>query len=73
MFTTALMAQAQPPLEAYVFQGFGVFLGVLARTAVNMLVRWTSDRIEKGRRLKAVRFELEYNTRKLDDYLSALG
>lgn len=54
---------------AYVSQGFGVFLGVLAGVAITLLVQWIQQKRNENQQAKNLKFELEFNIRKIDQWL----
>ena len=53
----------------YFLQGFGVFLGVIAGTAVLLLVEYINKRINLNQQIKNLNFELGYNIKKLDSWI----
>lgn len=56
----------------YFLQGFGVFLGVIAGIAINIGVqRYLAWRDQK-QKVENLKFELDFNTRKLDGFLQEL-
>lgn len=59
-------------MSAYFFQGLGVFLGVLAGTAVTLLSAWMLQRRSENQRAQNLRFELELNVGKIDTWLEEL-
>lgn len=56
----------------YLLQGFGVFLGVLAGTAVTLLTQWIIQRRREGQKLKNLKFEFELNIKKIDRWLKEI-
>ena len=56
----------------YFLQGFGVFLGVLAGTAVTLLAQLVTNRRSQTKKLKNLKFELELNMKKIDRWLEEL-
>ena len=56
----------------YFLHGFGVFLGVLAGTAVTILVTLCFDRRAKTQQTQNLKFELELNVAKIDTWLAEL-
>ena len=57
----------------YVVQGFGVFLGVIAGTAVTLLVQYLIQYKDIQQQTKNLKFELELNVGKIDAWLDELG
>ena len=57
---------------SYVLQGFGVFLGVLAGAAVTLLVQWVVERRKEKQKVKNLKFELEFDIRKIDKFLDEI-
>lgn len=53
----------------FVLQGFGVFLGVLAGTAVTLLVQWIVRKQGEAQKKRNLKFEFELNIRKIDQWL----
>lgn len=53
----------------YFLQGFGVFLGVLAGVAVTLLTQWFIQRRNETKKLKNLKFEFEYNIKKINNWL----
>lgn len=56
----------------YLLQGFGVFLGVLAGTAVTLLTQWIIQRRRESQKLKNLKFEFELNIKKIDRWLEEI-
>lgn len=56
----------------YLLQGFGVFLGVLAGTAVTLLTQWIIQRRRESQKLKNLKFEFELNIKKIDRWLKEI-
>ena len=54
-------------------QGFGVFLGVLAGTAVLLLTQSVTRRLAQNQKVKNLRFEFQLNVKKIDGWLDLLG
>ena len=57
----------------FVLQGFGVFLGVLAGTAVTILTGWLMKRHGEKQQKVNLLFELELNVRKINVWLEEIG
>lgn len=57
----------------FFLQGFGVFLGVLAGTAVTILAAWLIKRHGEKQQKVNLLFELELNVRKIDVWLEEIG
>ena len=57
----------------YVLQGFGVFLGVIAGTAVTILVQWYQKKRAETQRTRNLKFELDLDIRKIDTWLEEFG
>ena len=57
----------------YLLQGFGVFLGVLAGTAVTLLTGWLLQKKNQAQQARNLRFELQLNLGKIDHWLEELG
>ena len=58
---------------AYFLHGFGVFLGVLAGTAVTILVTLYLARREQTQQTQNLKFELKLNVAKIDTWLAELA
>lgn len=56
----------------YLLQGFGVFLGVLAGTAVTLLTGWFIERRSESQKLKNLKFEFNLNIKKIDRWLEEI-
>ena|SRR2546428_20644 len=56
----------------YILQGFGVFLGVLAGTAVTLLTQWVLQRRAETQQLKNLEFEFELNIKKIESWLEEM-
>jgi hypothetical protein len=56
----------------FVLQGFGVFLGVLAGTAVTLLTQWILQKRSEAQTLKNLQFETELNIKKIDSWLEEI-
>lgn len=41
----------------YFLQGFGVFLGVIAGTAVLILTQWINGKVKESQKVKNLKFE----------------
>jgi hypothetical protein len=57
----------------YILQGFGVFLGVIAGTAVTVLTSIVLARRQETQQMRNLRFELDANIRKIDTWIEELG
>lgn len=57
----------------YFLQGFGVFLGVIAGTAVTVLTSIFLARRQQTQQIRNLRFELDANIRKIDTWIEELG
>lgn len=57
----------------YIFQGFGVFLGVVAGVSINLLVQWINERRKELQKVKNLKFEFEINIRKIDGWIDELS
>ena len=53
----------------YFLQGFGVFLGVICGTAVTLVVVYINKRKNLNQQIKNLKFELDYNIKKLDSWI----
>jgi len=56
----------------YFLHGFGVFLGVLAGTAVTLLTQWIAKIRSEKQRVKNLRFEFELNIKKIERWLQEI-
>ena len=56
----------------YFLHGFGVFLGVLAGTAVTLLVAYINKRNNLKQQNKNLKFEFDYNIKKLDSWIEEI-
>ena len=56
----------------YFLHGFGVFLGVLAGTAVTLLTQWVLNKTKEKQKARNLRFEFELNIKKIDAWLEEL-
>jgi hypothetical protein len=54
---------------SYFLQGFGVFLGVLAGTAITILTKLFFIRRTEIRNLENLKFEIEFNIKRIDKWL----
>ena len=57
----------------YFLQGLGVFLGVLAGTAVTLLTQWVLNKTREKQKTRNLRFEFELNIKKIDVWLEELA
>ena len=57
----------------YLLHGLGVFLGVLAGTAVTLLTQWVLNKTKEKHKTRNLRFEFELNIKKIDVWLEELG
>ena len=57
----------------YVVQGLGVFFGVIAGSAVTLLVQYLIQYKDVQQQTKNLKFELELNVGKIDAWLDELG
>jgi len=57
----------------YFFQGFGVFLGVIAGVAITLLTQWITEKVKESQKVKNLKFEFELNIRKIDKWLEEIG
>ena len=56
----------------YILHGFGVFLGVLAGVAVTILVQWIVRKLHISQLKENLRFEFEFDNKKLDAWLKEI-
>lgn len=56
----------------YFLQGFGVFLGVIAGTAVTLLTQWVMKKTAEKQKVRNLRFEFDLNIKKIDVWLEEL-
>lgn len=56
----------------YILQGFGVFLGVLAGTAVTLLTQWVIQKRNEAQLLRNLKFEFELDIKKIDSWLEEI-
>ncbi len=57
----------------YLLQGFGVFLGVIAGTAVTFLTQLCISRAQDNQKIENLKFEIKLNIKKLDVWLEELS
>ena len=57
----------------YFLQGFGVFLGVIAGTAVLILLQWINGKVKESQKVKNLKFEFELNIKKIDEWLEEIN
>jgi len=57
----------------YFLQGFGVFLGVIAGTAVLILTQWVFGKLRESQKVKNLKFEFELNIKKIDKWLEEIN
>lgn len=57
---------------SYFLQGFGIFLGVVAGTAVTLLSQWAIRKWNESQSVKNLKFELELNMKKIDKWLEEI-
>lgn len=57
----------------FIAPGFGVFLGVIAGALIQFGLQWLYGKIHEKRSLKNLKFELQFNIRKLDGLIKEVG
>lgn len=56
----------------YVLQGFGVFLGVIAGVAINLLTQFLINKHNEKSKINNLRFELKLNIEKIDSWIEEI-
>ena len=56
----------------YILQGFGVFLGVLAGTAVTLLASYVIQKRSERNQIQNLKFELDFNVKKLETWIDEI-
>lgn len=54
---------------SYIFQGLGIFIGIVAGTVVTLLIQWVAQRGKEEETVKYLKFEIDLNIGKIIRWL----
>jgi len=52
---------------------FGVFSGIIAGVCINLIIKWIRDYSYRKRLIKNLKFEFDFNVKKIDSFLEELN
>jgi hypothetical protein len=56
----------------YILQGLGVFFGVIAGIAINLITQWVIEKRKESQKIKNLKFEFELNIKKISKWIKEI-